>query len=199
MKNKLYIIGICILVLIFAFMFFKRDTEKNTTMLNSIEYVNEKTNIAFQYDSRLQNKSISENEIELSHSIEKENYGICNTMAGNTKVKNTVQDVYLGVKFLEKPIQEVISAEIKNNDSTNEIIGDKNVVVEWQGVEGCGVSVYFVPVDTKTAIIRYRDISAYEELRYKNNPAEVGLDVPFISQSESKIIIENVIKNLKIK
>jgi hypothetical protein len=165
-------------------------------------YTDPVTGISFNYNGNLNLKKTKDG-VELKHSVKEKNTGICSSMKGSDENGNVegatdfLDDVRMNMYFFDKNASQVLDSGVIQGEDKSEItIAGKKIVYEWNGLEGCGIDIYYIPIaNNRSMVIEYQDVNEYEELRkaYTGNP----VDKKFVSQKESYEILENIIKSIK--
>lgn len=153
-------------------------------------YTSTKLGYSFQYPEKL-SLSISDNVVNLSHSIPFENRdGGCDMM-GDAELSKTLNDFGLSIK--------IVSGKAKPPyvDGTY-FKGELNGEWAYMGAEGCGVSDYYFPITgDRTLIVTKSEIQILSPVVTPEVRAKV-LAVPgVITYEESKIILDQILSSFK--
>lgn len=164
---------------------------ENDDVLNLKTYTNTKLGYSFQYPEKL-SLSISDDVVNLSHSIPFENRdGGCDMM-GDAELSKTLNDFGLSIKIVAGKVKPPYVDDIYSR-------GELNGELAYMGAEGCGVSDYYFPIaGDRTLIITKNEIQILSPIVTPEVRAKV-LAVPgVISYEESKIIVDQILSSFKV-
>ena len=155
-------------------------------------YTSTKLGYSFQYPEKL-SLSISDDIVNLSHSIPFENRdGGCD-MKGDSELSKTLEDFGLSIRIVPGTVNPPYV------DGTYYSKGELNGKWAYMGAEGCGVSDYYFPINGyRTLIVTKSEIQILSPVVTPEVRAKV-LAVPgVISYEESKIILDQILSSFKI-
>lgn len=174
-------------------------------------YKSEKLGLEFSYPEKLQLKE-SNGVITLNHQVPFENHGNCD-MKGDSKTYPNLSDFNLTIEQVNgnvaqavKKISPYMPAENFTRDSLKinpgfidqYKIGQLNGFAIYEGVEGCGHTIYYFPINSGKTLVVTHDMVQLLSGVISSNVKDELLKVPgVINNNESKSIFEGITQSLK--
>ncbi len=185
---------------------------KNSSTNNWKTYQSKDNVFSFQYPSKL-TLNESAGKVELSHQVPFKNYGDCDMKGDSivydnlTDFKATFQIVNGTIKQAVEEISPYMPAEnfvddtLKINPGFIDSYRNGNLsgFAIYEGVEGCGHTIYYLPVADGKVLVATRNMVQILSGVISSNLADELLKVPgVINNDENKAIFEQILGSVKI-